>query len=348
MQLKRSLIIALLLIIIGLGSWEMYWRAKPDYYRANLNDDRYLWAEQRAKVESANDQDVIIIGSSRTAFNFNTNIWKDVQGIKPINLSTDGKPPGPFLEDIVYNTSFKGTIIIGVTPLLFFSKKQTSRWQDAKIWADHYRDQTYAQKIGHFVSKPLQRNLIMLTSSELKFYNDLDLKSLINTIHIPNEKRVDNRSKLLNFGYNDEDRNKIMYSSMISNKDFAKKIQNVWNGFLPHIPDYKEVKDDIPEIINYFQTVTEKFKSRGGKIIFIRHKAEDPWNNSSKRLLPRDKVWDRFIETVSCPSYHFEDYEFMSKYTLPDWSHMNADDAKSYTKDMVNKLIEDDHLIKTH
>ncbi|WP_345193696.1 hypothetical protein [Algibacter agarivorans] len=36
----------------------------------------------------------------------------------------------------------------------------------------------------------------------------------------------------------------------------------------------------------------------------------------------------------------------MSKYTLPEWSHMNAEDAKTYTKDMVNKLISDGHLIK--
>ncbi|GAA4955169.1 hypothetical protein GCM10023314_31110 [Algibacter agarivorans] len=49
---------------------------------------------------------------------------------------------------------------------------------------------------------------------------------------------------------------------------------------------------------------------------------------------------------MNCPGYHFEDYEFMSKYTLPEWSHMNAEDAKTYTKDMVNKLISDGHLIK--
>jgi len=52
-----------------------------------------------------------------------------------------------------------------------------------------------------------------------------------------------------------------------------------------------------------------------------------------------------FIGMVDCPSYHFEDYEFMSKYTLPDWSHMNSEDAISYTKDMVNKMIDDGYLI---
>ena len=86
------------------------------------------------------------------------------------------------------------------------------------------------------------------------------------------------------------------------------------------------------------------FKARGGKIIFIRHKAEDGWNKHATRMMPRNKVWDKFIQTVNCPGYHFEDYEFMSKYYLPDWSHLNAEDAKTYTKDIVNKLIEDGHL----
>ena len=36
----------------------------------------------------------------------------------------------------------------------------------------------------------------------------------------------------------------------------------------------------------------------------------------------------------------------MSKYTLPDWSHMYVDDAKTYTKDMVNKMIEDGYLTR--
>lgn len=93
MKLKKSLLIAIVFSLFGLIAWEGYWRSKPEYYKACLEDDRYLWAEERSKVETATKEDVIIIGSSRTGFDFNTHIWEEVQGIKPINLSTDGKPP---------------------------------------------------------------------------------------------------------------------------------------------------------------------------------------------------------------------------------------------------------------
>lgn len=347
MQLKKSLIIALILSLAGLTSWEMFWRSKSDYYKACLEDDRYLWAAHRAKVESATNQDIVIIGSSRTAFNINTQVWEDVQGIKPINLSTDGKPPGPFLEDIVYNTSFNGTLIIGITPLMWFGSKKSGRWKKANKWVKHYHNQTYAQKLGYILSKPLQRNLVMLTSSELEFYNDLDLKSLINRISIPG--RIEDNLMLHNFSYHDEDRNLIMFPTMITNPEFAKKITDVWSGFLPYLPDYEKIKEGIPEIIENYRIVINDFKARGGKVIFVRHKAEDNWNIPSQRMLPREKVWDKFIETVDCPSYHFEDYDFMSKYTLPDWSHMYVDDAKTYTRDLVNKLSEDMYIkLKTN
>lgn len=347
MKLKQSFLIAVLLSTIGLSSWELHWRSQPDYYKANLEDDRYLWAEHRAKVEKAKSDDVVILGSSRTGFDFNTHVWEEVQGVKPINLSTNGKPPGPFLEDIVENTTFNGTIVLGVTPLMWFGSKENQRWQDAKLWIHHFHNQTYAQRLGNWVSKPLERNLVMLTSSELEFFNDLDLESLIKRIHIKSS-REDNRFKLLNFGYNDEDRNLIMFSSMVTNPDFAKEIQNTWNGFLLYLPDYEVVKNDIPDIIEQYIPLVEKFKARGGNIVFIRHKAEDGWNKHTQRLLPRDKVWNKFAERIDCPTYHFEDYGFMSKYTLPDWSHMNAEDAKTYTKDMVNKLIQDNQLNKNN
>ena len=343
MELKKSLLIAISISLIGLISWESYWRTKPDYYKAFVNDDRYLWAEHRAKVETATNQDIIIIGSSRTGFGFNTHVWEEIQGIKPINLSANGKPPGPFLEDIINNTSFNGTIVVGITPLMWFSPGDNQRWLDAKLWVDHYHNQTYSQKLGHFLSKPFQRNLVMLTSSELNFYNDLDLKAIINRINIDGAG-----GNLLNFGYNDEDRNLIMFSSMVSNPNFAKSIQDVWSSFLPSLPDYEVIKDAMPDIIEGYVSMVKKFKSRGGKIIFVRHKAEDGWNMHSQRLLPRAKVWDQFVIRIAAPCYHFEDYEFMSKYTLPEWSHFNAEDSKTYTKDLVNQLIKDKHLIKTN
>lgn len=122
-KLKAAFLTAFLTTLVALTVWEIYWRSFPDYYEINVEDDRYLFSAHRAKVEKASSKDVVILGSSRTGFNFNTHIWEEVQGLKPINLSTDGKTPMPFFEDIVENTNFAGTIVMGVTPLLFFQNR---------------------------------------------------------------------------------------------------------------------------------------------------------------------------------------------------------------------------------
>ncbi len=339
---RKAFLYALILAGVLLSVWELYWRSQSDYYNAHLDDDRYLWAEIRHQVETASADDVVIIGSSRTAFNFNTNVWAELQGRRPINLSTDGKPAGPFLADLVDNTDFAGTIVMGITPLLSFSTTDDPFWQPAYQWIEHYQKETPAQRLGHQLSKPLQRRLVMLTATELDFANDLDLKSLMK--RIPLQNRIPNDFVLPKFGHSDEHRNIFMYPSMKTDTAFAAQVQRTWLSFLPYLPEYEAVAEIIPGVIDYYSELIERFQERGGRIIIIRHKAEPEWNEPSQRLLPREKVWDLFVAAFDAPTYHFEDYPFMQRHQLPDWSHMAADDAIEYTTDMVNQLIDDGHL----
>ena len=54
----------------------------------------------------------------------------------------------------------------------------------------------------------------------------------------------------------------------------------------------------MPSVFEDYLLLINKFKSRGGKIIFIRHKAEANWNIHIQGFLPRAKVWDVFIGMV--------------------------------------------------
>ena len=285
---------------------------------------------------------------SRTGYNLNTHVWEAIQGVKPIQLAMDGKLPGPVLKDIVNNTNFNGTIVMGVVPIGVFSEQKGWRYDVAQQWVDHYYDRTYAQKLGFTLSKPLHRNFVFLSSSEDAYYNDLDLKSLIKTIKIKDGRIPDFDFNLVRIGYNNEDRNFIMYDRLTGNPDYQKEITDLWDKVLPGLPEYsKDVENSANEAMEEIYALAKKLKDRGGKIIFIRHKAEEGWLKHAEKNMPEDKAWGKFASQIDCPTYHFQDYEFMSKHTLPDWSHMNAEDAKTYTRDLVNQLIHDGHL-KSH
>ena len=82
-------------------SWETYWRSQGNY--PNLDDNKDLWAVQRAKVDKALKDDVVFIGSSRVLFDIQLNKWEQETGKRPIQLALGSASPLPVLHDIAEN-----------------------------------------------------------------------------------------------------------------------------------------------------------------------------------------------------------------------------------------------------
>ncbi|WP_257984562.1 hypothetical protein [Psychroflexus sp. MES1-P1E] len=131
MNLKKSFTLAIILGIAFVASWEIYWRSQG--YFPDLDDDKYLWAKTRANVDKATGDDLVLVGSSRVLFNIQLGQWESLTGIKPIQLANAGATPLPVFHDIVENTNFIATVIVGVTPPLFFSTtfEQAPPWSRA-------------------------------------------------------------------------------------------------------------------------------------------------------------------------------------------------------------------------
>lgn len=86
MELKKSLVLSVILSIIGLVLWENHWRSQG--YSPTLNDDKALWVVQRAKVEHATKDEVVILGSSRANFDIQLKEWEKETGKPPIQLAS--------------------------------------------------------------------------------------------------------------------------------------------------------------------------------------------------------------------------------------------------------------------
>ena len=66
MNLKKSLLLALIVGIAAITSWELYWRSQG--YEPGLEDTKELWAVQRSRMDKAGDKDVVLLGDSRMLF----------------------------------------------------------------------------------------------------------------------------------------------------------------------------------------------------------------------------------------------------------------------------------------
>ena len=76
-------------------------------------------------------------------------------------------------------------------------------------------------------------------------------------------------------------------------------------------------------------------------MIFIRCPSQNHFRMAENGGFPRAENWNKLIKAAGSASYHFEDYDFMSKYTLPEWSHLATPDARIFTTDLVLQMKKD-------
>ncbi len=333
---KTSFIIAIAFSFIFISFWEIYWRSRG--YIPSYDDNRALWAEKRAQVDFAGSDQVVILGSSRAHYDFQLNEWEGVTGQRPIMLAADGKSPGPMFEDIVENSPFNGILVIGCAPGLFFAPKDSAGgWQSGKEWVDHFRDRTFAQKFNQKVSYFIDPYLAMITGDD--WDSDLTLKHLVR--RIPLKGRLDKTNPWFPiFGYSDFDRNLTMLDILTTDTAYAAQIQRVWMFF----DRENKYAENRTEVLGFYKNLTDKFKERGGRIIFARNPSHMGFRESEAITHPRDLYWDKLIDTTGCPGYHFEDYEELNQFFTPEWSHLSTPDAKIYTKEFI-KILQNDKIL---
>lgn len=340
MHLKKSFIIALTISVISIVSWEIYWRQQG--YYPTLNDEKALWALHRAQVEKSTKDDVIIIGSSRAYFDIQLNEWEATTGKRPIQLSSTGSSPLPLFHDIVNNTNFNGTIIIGVTPGLFFSTTypMAPPWRRAQSKVDYYHERTYAQRLNYQLSIPLQRNLVLMSADEEEWEDDIDLKSLLRRIKIGNRTGKPTKPVFYNFGDVNLDRNMSMTNRTATDTAFANTITKVWRFFGEGAPP-----PDKNATINFFLNDLKKFKSKNGNAILVRFPSSGGVRIGESHGVPREKYWNDLVEKAGVTAYHFEDYKQFKNLDCPEWSHLSKEDAQFFTTELAKIMIKDKLIV---
>mgnify|MGYP000318391988 CR=1 FL=1 len=340
MKLKISFITAMILSVIVIFTWEIYWRSQgkiPD-----LDDDKNLWAVQRAKVDNANTSDVVLLGSSRVLFDIQLNEWQAETGVRPIQLASAGTSPLPIFHDIVNNTNFKGTILVGVTPGLFFSTTypEAGPWKRAQSRVDYFQDRTYAQQLNHWLSLPLQKNLVLVSTSEEGWTDDIDLKSLLNKISFSNRTGKPQYPPFNAFAYIDEDRNNPMSEKTATDTAFANSIKAAWKFVIMgnNNPPEKEATT------SFFAADAKKFMDRGGNLILLRCPSSGWIKEGEDKFLSRTDLWDPLVKATKAKAYYFEDYEQLKDLTCPEWSHLSALDARYFTTELVKIMKADGAL----
>jgi hypothetical protein len=315
-------------VFIGsVAGWELYWRAygvTPSYQ----NSDG-LWAIQRRRIDEGEGHGTAIIGSSRVLFDVQLPVYERIMGERPIQLALEGTSPVPFLEDLANDPKFTGRLVVGVTPVLFFSAF------DRRIEAlKYFRNETLSQRAGQWLS-------MHLIEPFFAFYGeDFALITVLKRQGWWPRKGVLNRADVRKLSVSEADRNTHMWRKVEADPNYQQLARKIWTDLLtlgPR-PTPEEAKKVHDQELERAVSAVAKLRARGVQVVFLRPPSSGLWREVEQRAFPRTDNWDVLLKRTGVPGIHFEDYPELQGLTLPEWSHLSAADAERFTEALCHIL----------
>ena len=324
---------ALLLAVALTGTWEWYWRAfgaVPGFV-----DDDALWAQQRRRIDAGDGNSTVLIGASRTLFDLQLPVWEHLSGARPIQLALVGTSPLPVLEDLANDNAFKGRLLIGIAPDLFFSGYEY-RGSAFTYW----RKESPSQRVGKLLS-------MHLVEPSLASYDpDFALFTVLRRQPWPHREGLMEFTDVRKLSDTEADRNTHLWSKVATDPVYRALCRAVWaQEFNQPPPTPEEAADDqktLDEQITRSVAAVAKLRARGIPVIFVRDPSAGEYLAFENRFVPRAETWDQLLAKSAAPGVHFEDYpELRSGYELPEWSHMSQESAERYTAALYGILERD-------
>lgn len=239
-----------------------------------------------------------------------------------------GSSPRHFLTDLAEDTSFKGKLVVDVTEGLFFNKADAK--PDAGI--AYYKKRTPAQKVSFWLDKPVE--------SQLAFLNEgsYSLNALLDQIHLKNREGA---RPPLDFppGFHRTlfSRQNKMTPDFVADTNQQNQVKAIWAslGKNPMPPLSEKALDSVMQSV---KRDVDKINARGGVVIFVRTPSSGRFFMAEKKNYPRNVYWDRLLTLTRCSGIYFGDYPVLAKLVCPEFSHLNPQDAVTYTTKLVSIL----------
>ncbi|QKJ30230.1 hypothetical protein HQ865_10795 [Mucilaginibacter mali] len=325
----RSAILAVVLLITFIISWELYLRHKGVI--ADYDDGPELWADKRAMVYEPADKATVFIGSSRIKYDLDIPTWESLAGTHAIQLAMTGSTPVPMLDDLANDPKFKGSLIVDVTEILFFNKAPYFLISPAE-GIGYYKKRTPAQQASFLLDKPVEANLAFLNSAHLSINGMLDHAQVKDrpgvypTLDFP----IDFEPTMFN-------RQNKMTDRFVADTNLQNQVKGIW-AMLGKDPSPPMSGKELDAFMQNIKSDVDKIKARGGSVIFVRTPSNPPMYIGESMGYPRKLYWDRLLATTGCKGIYFADYPATAHLVCPEWSHLDPKSAITYTKALVSIL----------
>ena len=325
----------LLVLVIVLSitiSWEIYCRS-VGLTADGVADTADLWVKTRKKASILGKDATILIGASRIQLGINTDVLGKYTKTHPIQLAIDGSYFLPVLKNLAGDPSIIGTIIVDME-VDKLDKDLTNGRSEALIdyytWSkshaalgfyQNFEDYLRTKLDGLFAFRISGANPKTLVSRALM--GEAQAASGYLTTLADRSRRADYALIPQNELYQARVQRNLGHDTLTTLK------QSEWPTFHAHL--------------SYLQGLVNKIQQRGGRVIFVRMPTDKSIWQIDETRLPRKLFWDVMAKNSTAEMIHFQDYSSLSKYNLPDGSHLDYRDAIPFTEALAQLLFKADN-----
>lgn len=333
----RGIVVTVLVaVFIAVAAWEIHCRAVG--YEPTLNNTEDLWAQTRRRVEP---ESLVIIGDSRAWFDLDLDELEHGLTSRPVQLALPGSAPYPVLQDLANDEHFHGRVICSVVPGLFFAPAGPPLETPQRA-VRRYHGQTWAQRVSHRISMPLEESFAFLKQ------DDLALGELLKDLPIPDRPNAQIPPRTPPYFCSiDRERRARMVERCAQPGPLQEKVKSRWLRLFtpPPPPSYvpKEIfgakmTEAVQARFRDTKAAADKIRARGGKIVFVRFPMSGALKEHEDKFTPRARTWDPLLAQTGAPGIYFEDFPELAGFSCPEWSHLSAGDSVEFTKRLVPHL----------
>jgi hypothetical protein len=317
--------LAVFLATAIIGSLEAFWREHG--HLPSVVDDKDLWAFHRQRADSGGSKTLVLCGASRMQLDISLDALKGmVPDYAVAQLAIDGAHPVAVLRDLAGDNKFCGIVLCSMIASGF----ETRNWDQQQPYVDYvHHGATLNNTINKLISARLQATFTLL-DPYLKLKGMTD--RFLNTGHwpgIPKPKYLTTRF----------DRSRQAdYGKLEIESHRTYRIQRLKEYY-----DIKNVPVDPEEWLKQAKKVepfVKAIQSRGGKVVFIRLPTAGEHWELDERYYPKHLYWDRFAAFTAAETIHFGDFPQLSRFELPDTSHLDFRDTRKFTISLIEILKE--------
>ncbi|MCP4036911.1 MAG: hypothetical protein GY733_08255 [bacterium] len=317
-----SWLVALVLVIVGVATWEVFWRGHD--FAASVTDDAGLWARARHRANTQGEDAVVLVGSSRMQMDIQRDAFARTTGWAPaIQLAVVRGPSFPVLENLARDERFRGTVICEINPVLFFA--HTPRID--RMLDGHFRtfeELSLGGRIEQWLAMHFQKSFV--TRLPELSYAPLRQAWDYGRLPLPSYNAVISQDR---FRYGD-------YLKVPSIKRVNLTNAKLMAQTTPKVLAPSQFARRLRQVGEFVRAID----GRGGNVVFVHLPSSLHVLDYERRWWKREQFWDELVLATDAAAVHYLDHPTLTGFDPPDGDHLGRDAADLFSERLGRVLVE--------